>query len=70
MRIAALYRIEAEIWGRSADDRRAVRQARSRPLVEAFEPWLREKLALVSQKSRLAEAPDRRDNSSEDGNRP
>ena len=56
VRIAALYRIEAEIWGRSADDRRDVRQARSRPLVEAFEPWLREKLALVSQKSRLAEA--------------
>ena len=56
VRIAALYRIEAEICGRSADERRAVRQARSRPLVEAFEPWLREKLALVSQKSRLAEA--------------
>src|SRR6185312_10294664 len=55
-RIAALYRIEAEIRGRSADERRAVRQARSRPLVEAFEPWLREKLSLVSQKSRLAEA--------------
>ena len=46
----------SEIRGRSADERRAVRQARSRPLVEAFEPWLREKLALVSQKSRLAEA--------------
>ena len=56
MRIAALYRIEAEIRGRSADERRAVRQARSRPLVEAFEPWLREKLSLVSQKSKLAEA--------------
>jgi transposase len=56
VRIAALYRIEAEIRGRSADERRAVRQARSRPLVEALEPWLREKLALVSQKSRLAEA--------------
>ncbi len=55
-RIAALYRIEAEIRGRSADERRAVRQARSRPRVEALEPWLREKLALVSQKSRLAEA--------------
>ena len=27
--------------------------ARSRPLVEALEPWLREKLALVSQKGRL-----------------
>src|SRR5437868_10970007 len=55
-RIAALYRLESEIRGRSAEERRAVRQARSRPLVEAFEPWLREKLALVSQKSRLAEA--------------
>jgi hypothetical protein len=33
-----------------------VRQARSRPLLEAFEPWLREKLALISQKSKLAEA--------------
>jgi transposase len=55
-RMAALYRIEAEIRGRSAAVRQAVRQARSRPLVEAFEPWLREKLALVSQKSRLAEA--------------
>jgi transposase len=55
-RIAALYRIESEIRGRSAQERRAVRQERSRPLVEAFEPWLREKLSLVSQKSRLAEA--------------
>ena len=34
-RIAALYRIETEIRGRSADERRAVRQERSRPLVEA-----------------------------------
>ena len=33
-----------------------MRKERSRPLVEAFKPWLREKLALVSQKSRLAEA--------------
>ena len=55
-RIAVLYRIEAEIRGRSREERRAARQARSRPLVEALEPWLREKLALVSQKSKLAEA--------------
>ncbi len=55
-RIAVLYRIESEIRGRSAAERRAVRQARSRPLVEALEAWLRERLALVSQKSRLAEA--------------
>jgi hypothetical protein len=33
-RIAALYRIEGEIRGRSAEERRAVRQQRSLPLVE------------------------------------
>lgn len=33
-----------------------LRQARSQPLVKAFEPWLRDKLALVSQKTKIAEA--------------
>jgi len=33
-----------------------VRQARSRPVVEALEPWLKTKLTLISQKSKLAEA--------------
>ena len=56
VRIAALYRIEGEIRGRSAEERRAVRQARSRPLIEAMERWLREKLGLVSQKTKLADA--------------
>jgi transposase len=55
-RIAALYRIEGEIRGRSAEERRVARQERSRPLVEALEPWLREKLSLISQKTKLAEA--------------
>lgn len=55
-RIAALYRIEDEIRGRSAEERRARRQERSRPLIDAFEPWLREKLSLISQKTKLAEA--------------
>jgi transposase len=55
-RIAKLYQIESDIRGRSAEERRAVRQERSRPIIEAFEPWLKEKLALVSQKSKLAEA--------------
>lgn len=55
-RIARLYRIEAEIRGRPAEERRAARQARSRPILEALEPWLREKLGLISQKSKLAEA--------------
>ena len=55
-RIAALYRIEDDIRGHAADQRRAVRQQRSRPLIEALQPWLREKLSLISQKTKLAEA--------------
>ena len=52
--IAALYAVEKDIRGRGADERRAVRQQRSRPLIDALEPWLRAKLALISQKSKLA----------------
>jgi transposase len=55
-RIAALYHIEDDIRGRCAEERRAARQQRSRPLVEALQPWLREKLTLISQKTKLAEA--------------
>ena len=54
--IASLYHVENEIRGRSADERRAVRQEKSRPILAAFEPWLRAKLALISQKTKLAEA--------------
>src|SRR5271156_4605731 len=56
VRIAALYRIEEDIRNRSAEERRAVRQERTHPLVEALQPWLREKLSLISQKTKLAEA--------------
>ena len=55
-RIAALYQVEADTRGCSAEERRAARQARSLPIVAALEPWLKEKLGLVSQKSKLAEA--------------
>jgi transposase len=55
-RIAAIYQIESDIRGQPAEDRRAIRQQRSRPLAAALEPWLREKLALISQKTKLAEA--------------
>ena len=55
-RIAGLYRIEAEIRGRGADERRAAREDKSRPIIEMLEPWLREKLSLISQKTKLAEA--------------
>src|SRR5919202_64885 len=37
-RIGELYRIEAGIRGRSADERRATRRERSKPLVDAFTP--------------------------------
>lgn len=55
-RIAELYRIESETRGRSAVDRRALRQEKSRPIITALEPWLTAKLALISQKTKLAEA--------------
>jgi transposase len=55
-RIAGLYAIETDIRGRSAEERRAVRQERSRPIIDDLESWLRAKLALISQKSKLAEA--------------
>ncbi len=55
-RVAALYEIEKDIRGRGADERRAVRREKARPLIAALEPWLREKLALISQKTKLAEA--------------
>ena len=55
-RIGSLYRIETEIRGRKADERRAVRREKSRPIIVALEPWLREKLSLISQKTKLAEA--------------
>jgi transposase len=55
-RIAALYRNENDIRGREPEQRRDVRQARTRPLIADLEPWLREKLGFISQKSKLAEA--------------
>ena len=56
LRIAALYAIEKEIRGRGPQERRAIRQERSRPILADLEPWLRAKLALISQKNKLAEA--------------
>jgi transposase len=55
-RIGELYRIEAEIRGHPAEARRAVRQERSRPLVEALHGWLGAQLERVSARSSLAEA--------------
>ena len=56
LRIAALYRIETDIRGLPPDDRRAVRQERSRPLVDDFFAWLTAQAARVSRKSNLGKA--------------
>jgi transposase len=55
-RIAEFYAIEKDIHCRSAEERRLIRQQKSQPLANAFEQWLRAKLALISQKGKLAEA--------------
>ena len=55
-RIAELYVIEAEIRGKPPDERRQVRQARSRPLLEDLEHWLRSTLDTLSRKSDTAAA--------------
>ena len=43
------------IGGKSADERRAVRQEKSKPLVLALKTWLEQQLARVSTKSVIAE---------------
>jgi transposase len=55
-RVGALYGIEQEIRGRPPDERRAVREERSRPLLDAMKPWLEQTLATLSQKSATAKA--------------
>ena len=55
-RIGALYDIEAQISGRSAAERHAVRQEHSRPRAEAFRTWADEQLRHISGKGDLAKA--------------
>jgi transposase len=55
-RIRALYAIEDQIRGQPPDVRRAQRQARAGPLLEAMRSWLEELLPRVSAKSDLAQA--------------
>src|SRR5215472_14674182 len=54
-RIAELYAIEKTIRGRSADERRAVRHERSRPVVLALKTWFEQQLGRVSAKATIAE---------------
>ncbi len=55
-RIAELYAIEKEIRGRPPDERREVRNTRSRPLLESLKQWLEETLGKLSRKSDTAVA--------------
>jgi transposase len=55
-RIGQLYGIEQEIRGRSPDERKEVRQARSRPLLESMQAWWKATQAKLSQKSDVAMA--------------
>jgi transposase len=55
-RIGRLYAIEKLIHGQSPEEQLRVRNARSRPLIEAFKIWLEDRLAQVPIRSVLAEA--------------
>ena len=55
-RIAERYAVEAEIRGLDPKGRRAARDARSRPLIEALRPWLEAQQSRLPGRSRLAEA--------------
>jgi hypothetical protein len=55
-RIRALYDIEGEIRGQPPEVRRAQRQARAGPLLEALRNWLQELLPRVSANLEIAQA--------------
>src|SRR5437763_4840399 len=55
-RIAELYAVENEIRGRSPDERKAIRQARSVPLMTGLHEWMQQTLAKLSRKSDVAGA--------------
>jgi Transposase IS66 family len=55
-KIGAIFAIEREINGHSAEDRRAVRQVRSAPLLVDLKAYLETSLGRISRKSELAKA--------------
>ncbi|MEQ1669999.1 MAG: IS66 family transposase [Hyphomicrobium sp.] len=57
-RIDELFAIEREINGKPPDARLAIRQERSKPLVEALEIWLRGERKKLSSKAPVAKAID------------
>ena len=57
-RIDELFAIERKINGLPPDERRDVRQERSKPLVVSYEKWLREERRKLSSKNPVAKAMD------------
>ncbi|MGZ3235670.1 MAG: IS66 family transposase, partial [Croceibacterium sp.] len=57
-RIDALFAVEREINGLAPEQRLAVRNERSRPLVVELESWLRQQRAKLSRRSETAKAID------------
>jgi transposase len=57
-RIDALFEIERQIHGQTADERKAARQQLSKPLVAHMEGWIREQGAKLSRDNDLAKAFD------------
>ena len=55
-RIGELYAIEAAINGQPPEQRHAVRQAQSRPLLEALQDWMQQQRRRLSGKSTLGKA--------------
>jgi transposase len=54
-RIAQIYKIEASVRGRAPEERLAIRQQKSAPIVADFRLWLTLQRARISAKSRLGE---------------
>jgi transposase len=51
LRIVALYKVEDQIRGEPPEERRAVRQAESKPLLDSLRQWLETTLLKLSRKS-------------------
>jgi transposase len=56
LRIAALYAIEAELRGQTAEERYAARQSRSKPLLHELHDWMLAQRRRLSGKSTLGKA--------------
>jgi transposase len=54
--IAALYGVEAEARGQPPEQRKAIRQAQSAPLMDAFKTWLEQQLTRIPKGGDLAVA--------------